>query len=71
MAFDSKVPPIVTARLNDTSHLLWRVDDADAVRGIEEDLAEARLLILDGHHRFTAAANIHSVYLLGGSGAAE
>jgi len=59
LAFESIVPAIVSSRLDGTVHLLWRVDDPAVLRGIQEDLRGARLLILDGHHRFTAAAQRH------------
>jgi len=59
LAFDSSVPPIVSARIDGTSHLLWRIDDPGAIRAIQDDLAGVRLLVLDGHHRFTAAVQRH------------
>ena len=59
LAFDSTTPPIVSARLDDTMHLLWRLDEPDAVRSVQEELDGVRLLVLDGHHRFTAAAKRH------------
>lgn len=59
LAFDSTVPPVVSANLNGTSHLLWRLDDPGAVRSVQRELEGARLLILDGHHRFTAAKKRH------------
>jgi hypothetical protein len=59
LAFDSTVPPIVSARLNGTSHLLWRLDDPGIIRSIQSHLDGVRLLVLDGHHRFTAAAKRH------------
>jgi hypothetical protein len=59
LAFDSSVPPIVTARMDGTSHLLWRITDPGAIRAVQEELRDTRLLILDGHHRFTAAAKRH------------
>lgn len=59
LAFDSTVPPIVSAELDGTSHLLWRVDDPHAIRAIQGELEGARLLVLDGHHRFTAARKRH------------
>ena len=59
LVFDSARPPIASARLDGTHHLLWRLDDPDIVRSVQRDLEEARLLILDGHHRFTAAAKRH------------
>ena len=59
LAFDSAVAPLVTATLNGTSHLLWRLEDPEAIRSVQRELEGARLLILDGHHRFTAASQRH------------
>lgn len=59
LAFDSSVPPVVSARMNGTSHLLWRIEDPSVIRAVEEDLSGVRLLILDGHHRYTGAAKRH------------
>ncbi len=59
LAFDSTTAPVVSARMNGTNHLLWRVDDPSALREIEKELVGVRLLILDGHHRFTAAVTRH------------
>ncbi len=38
-----------------TVHRLARVADADAIAGVQEGLAEAELLIADGHHRYETA----------------
>jgi uncharacterized protein (DUF1015 family) len=46
------------ARVDDhegTHNALWRVADPDAVRELEEALADAELLIADGHHRYETA----------------
>ena len=59
LEFDSAKPPLVSARLNGTTHFLWRLDDPETIRSIQSDLEGARLLVLDGHHRFTAAAKRH------------
>ena len=59
LAFDSKVAPVVSARLDGTSHLLWRIDEPTAIASIQHELEGVRLLVLDGHHRFTAAAKRH------------
>lgn len=59
LAFASEKSPIVTARLEGTTHLLWRLDDPGQVSAVQADLTESRLLVLDGHHRFTAAAQRH------------
>src|SRR4051794_30420793 len=38
-----------------TRHRLWRIADADAIRRVQEALADAELLIADGHHRYETA----------------
>ena len=38
-----------------TRHRVWRVDDADAIAGVQAALADAELLIADGHHRYETA----------------
>ena len=35
-----------------TLHRLWRVSDADAIETVSRTLADAELLIADGHHRY-------------------
>ena len=56
LSFEGSVPPLIEATLDGTTHRLWRIDsprDVEELQGIARAL---RLLILDGHHRFTAAA---------------
>jgi uncharacterized protein (DUF1015 family) len=38
-----------------TTNRIWRVGDADAHRAVTAELAEAELLIADGHHRYETA----------------
>ena len=59
LAFDSSVPPVVSASLDGTNHLLWKLDDPETIRSLQQELEGARLLVLDGHHRFTAATKRH------------
>jgi uncharacterized protein (DUF1015 family) len=59
LAFDSKIPPTVEATLDGTTHRLWKIDDPARVAVIEEEVRKLRILILDGHHRFTAFAKRH------------
>jgi Protein of unknown function (DUF1015) len=59
LAFDSTRPALTSARLDGTQHLLWRIEDPDEIRSIQHELEGTRLLVLDGHHRFTAAAKRH------------
>jgi len=56
LSFESTVPPLVEATLAGTTHRLWRVDDPAIVAAIRAEILPLRLLILDGHHRFTASA---------------
>src|SRR5947208_3797704 len=50
-----------------TRHRLWRVRDPDIIRRAQDALAEAELLIADGHHRYeTARAYAEEI---GGEGA--
>ena len=52
---DPKKPPLVDAALNGSRHLLWEITDDSIIRKITEMVSELKLLILDGHHRYTAA----------------
>ena len=38
-----------------TAHRIWRIDDPEAHRAVSAELAEAELLIADGHHRYETA----------------
>jgi uncharacterized protein (DUF1015 family) len=50
-----------------TRNRLWRVADADRIRAVQDALADAELLIADGHHRYeTARAYAEEI---GGEGA--
>jgi len=50
-----------------TRHRLWRIGDPDVIRRVQDALADAELLIADGHHRYeTARAYAEEV---GGEGA--
>jgi uncharacterized protein (DUF1015 family) len=39
----------------DAVHRLWRISDPSAVRGVQESMADKKLLIADGHHRYETA----------------
>lgn len=60
LAFGGSVAPVAEALLDGTTHRLWRIDEPADVAGIQELVRELRLLVLDGHHRFTAAARRHA-----------
>ncbi len=55
LSFRAKRAPVVKAAFDGTTHRLWRVEDPQEIREIQELLGRVRLLILDGHHRYAAA----------------
>jgi uncharacterized protein (DUF1015 family) len=48
-------PFAVAADHEGTRNTLWRVDDPDHISALQAALAEAELLIADGHHRYETA----------------
>ncbi len=53
--FVPKRKPLVDVTLNGSRHLLWEITDDSMIRKITEMTSRLKLLILDGHHRYTAA----------------
>lgn len=51
-------PPLVDLTLHNTRHLLWEISDLEVIRNIQELMSDKKLLILDGHHRFSAASRL-------------
>lgn len=59
-------PPLVDSTdLEGTRHRLWRVDDAPIVAAFRAAMAGQRLLMADGHHRYTAAQRATAAGLAG------
>lgn len=52
---DPEKPPIVDITLNGSRHLLWEITDDSLIRKITKMVSGQKLLILDGHHRYTAS----------------
>ncbi|MCZ7392980.1 MAG: DUF1015 family protein [Candidatus Methanoperedens sp.] len=52
---DPEKPPVVDVTLKCSRHLLWELKDESLIRRITEMVSELKLLVLDGHHRYTAA----------------
>ncbi len=50
-----KKPPIVDVTLNGSRHLLWEITNDSLIQKITKMMSGVRLLILDGHHRYTAS----------------
>ncbi len=55
LSFGGGVEPLVEAELAGSFHRLWRIGDPRIMEDVGRTLAQLRLLVLDGHHRFTAA----------------
>ncbi|MCX9082246.1 MAG: DUF1015 family protein [Candidatus Methanoperedens sp.] len=52
---DPNRPPVVDVTLNGSRHLLWEITDTKLIRKITKIVSGLKLLILDGHHRYTAS----------------
>ncbi len=48
-------PPLVDVNLNGNRHLLWEITDVRLINKIIKKVSKLKLLILDGHHRYTAS----------------
>ena len=55
LAFEGSMPPVAEARIDGTTHRLWRIDAPGSIEEIRRLVQGLRTLVLDGHHRFTAA----------------
>ena len=52
---DPNKPPVVDVTLNGSRHFLWEITDEKFIRKIKKLTKGLKLLILDGHHRYTAS----------------
>ncbi len=59
LSFEGAIPPVAEATLDGTAHRLWCIQDEHDVKELKQIVRELRLLVLDGHHRFTAATLRH------------
>ena len=55
---DARRMPLVDVELNGTRHLLWEIPDDEMIARIQALMREKRLMILDGHHRYTASCQL-------------
>jgi len=55
LKIEERKKPIVDVELNGARHLLWEVSDEEIIRKIQELMQNKKILILDGHHRYTAS----------------
>ncbi|MGP8322023.1 MAG: DUF1015 family protein [Methanosarcinaceae archaeon] len=51
-------PPLADLTLNGIRHLLWEIPDPDIILDIQKLMAEKRVMILDGHHRYNATREL-------------
>lgn len=47
--------PIVDVSINGSRHFLWEITDGSLIQKITELVSSLKLLVLDGHHRYTAS----------------
>jgi uncharacterized protein (DUF1015 family) len=47
--------PVVDVTLEGVRHLLWEISDEEIIHRIQDLMYDGRILILDGHHRYTAS----------------
>jgi uncharacterized protein (DUF1015 family) len=52
---DPDKPPIVDVSINGGRHLLWEIIDSSLIQKITKMVSGLKLLVLDGHHRYTAS----------------
>lgn len=52
---DPERPPLVDVTLNGSRHLLWEVTDNALIDKVMKMVSGLKILILDGHHRYTAS----------------
>ncbi len=55
LKFDADRPPLVEAKLHGSTHRLWALTDPRLISRLRSLFRRKRVMILDGHHRFTAA----------------
>lgn len=56
LVLDQGKPPLVDVTINGSRHLLWELTDADLIDMIMKMVSGLKILILDGHHRYTASS---------------
>ena len=55
LKIDERKKPIVDVVLNGAHHLLWEVSDEEIIGKIQELIRDKKIMILDGHHRYSAS----------------
>ena len=55
LKLDEQKKPLVDVVLQGTRHVLWELADEAIITKLQQLMREKRIMILDGHHRYTAA----------------
>ena len=55
LTIDAHRTPVVDVVLNGARHLLWAVSGEKLIADIQQLMQDRKIMILDGHHRYTAA----------------
>lgn len=58
LVLNAEVPPILDLPLKNTRHLLWEISDPQIIGHLQTLMADRKVLILDGHHRYNAANDL-------------
>jgi uncharacterized protein (DUF1015 family) len=55
LEIDEQRKPILDVVLHDARHLLWEISDTEIIDKIQQLMRDKKIMILDGHHRYTAS----------------
>ena len=58
LKIDERRKPLVDVVLNGARHLLWEIADEEIIGKIQELMLDKKIMILDGHHRYTASQRL-------------
>jgi uncharacterized protein (DUF1015 family) len=58
LKIDERRKPVVDIVINGARHMLWEVSDEKIVADIQQLMQDKKIMILDGHHRYTAAYQV-------------
>jgi uncharacterized protein (DUF1015 family) len=55
LKIDEQREPLVDAVLQGARHLLWEISDEAIIKKLQQLMLDKKIMILDGHHRYTAS----------------
>ena len=65
LKIDARKKPIVDLVLRGKRHLLWELSDEELIGKIQRLLIDKKVMILDGHHRYTASYQLSKDHVYG------